>query len=201
MTQTQFIAARWGFCLAHHLDVDGEAASLATNWILDSPADLVRTQWELGLDGHLQCVGLLHAAADGAGSSLAGIALHADQRQLFGFTLDPAQSSLQSLCIELRCEVKWHLGRMAAANVASRILGSLRTGIHAHLIDAAHIGTIWARLVVDYLRVGASDSQHQAQEQSRKMQHLASNGEYRMRCIDDLIRSISVRSSCLSLPP
>lgn len=185
-----FIAARHGCHLTHHLDVDDEAATLAAHRILEGPANRVRTQREFGLDGHVQRVGLLDAIAYGAGRCFARITIHGDQWQLDRFALHPAQRSHQCVRIEFRREIETHLRRTTSANVAGGTLRCLRARIHAHLVDAAHIGAIRTGLIVDHLRVGARGGQQQreqAQRQhSRKMQHGASNGKRRMRCADDL---------------
>ena len=136
---------------AHHLDVDGEAAALLGDGILQSPTDGVRTQGKLGLDGHQGGVGLFHSGSHGAGRVLAGGAVQGEQGQLHVLALGPAQAGHQGVGIEVRRVVEAHFTVVLPADIASRIAEGLRTRRDSHLLDRTGVHAIRTWFEVDHL--------------------------------------------------
>jgi len=153
--------------LAHHLDVDGEAAALLGDGILQGPADGIGAQREPGIGVHVVGVGLLDSRPHGAVGVLAGLAIHAEEGQLHILRLDPSQTGVQGVGIEVGREVEVHREPAPAVDVASRIGLGLRTGIHAHLVDGAGVHGLITGLEVDYLPGDRGQHQEQADSQQR----------------------------------
>jgi len=153
--------------LAHHLDVDGEAATFLGNRILQGPTDGVWTQREPGVGGHVVGVGLGDSGSHGAGGVLAGLLVHGEQGQLHVLALGPAQAGHQGVRIEVGRKVEAHREAVPPANVACGIGIGLRTGRHPHLTNRAGVHTIFASLKVDYLSGDGRQHQSKGDKQER----------------------------------
>jgi len=116
---------------------------------------------------HVVGVGLLDSRPHGAGGVLAGLAIHAEEGQLHILRLDPSQTGVQGVGIEVGREVEVHREPAPAVDVAGRIGLGLRTGIHAHLVDGAGVHGVITGLEVYYLPGDRGQHQEQADSQQR----------------------------------